>query len=295
MNIEKLNELYFNEKKSGSNYTNYYILTDTENPDKLKREYFTDYHKKNHITPHTFYPAMVVFSRWGNYQDKLIIFGIASKEMGFTPAPIKIGKINLSYYKLDNSINNQFKIETDITLNENIDIDISTLTQLNYNIHHGHNCPSTRLINLLICLNWCYPYFDAIEKANFVNLVSNDYWFYNDKLKVYLEAIKDLDCAHSWSTRYKPGEGTLDDFYYKIILNDNNYVSYLIKEVVSVEQRESDVMRQLYNQKFIDEMKFMHINKARLLAFENFKVSKYFLSLVRDYDKYPFGSIPIDI
>lgn len=249
--------------------------------------YFEDYHKKNVLTPYTFYPSMAIIKKYDS-QSVLIICGIASVEMGFSPAHIKIGELTMSYYKQERS-DDSVAIETDLKAYDNTDI--TEFTKLGFRFDNAHLSPVNRFINLLKVLNWCHPYYDAIDKEKIIKKVSDDYWFYRKKHELFLTALKDLKWQFEWSSRYKSGEGTLYDLYSNLALPENEYIKYIITQVVECQIRHADVS---YSEKEIEKIGYNHLNKARVLTYQNFELSKYFLSLIRDYQKYPFGSIILD-
>ena len=284
MNIEKLQEIYNSE--STYRNTEAYILTKIDNSDK---DLIYRFVKGKKMEPYTFYPSVKVLNNCEN--NVLVIFGIASLEMGFTPAPIKIGKLVISYYS-QKILSNEIFFETDLKTIDNINIfEQFTSDFKNNSIFRAFT--ASRFFEFLNILNLCCPVFDSIYENKIWNGIKllNE-MLYKEKYELYLNALTDLKWHYRWTSRFSQSEGTIKNFHSELIVPNNEYIKYLIKNVINLEIYETDAY---YTDLEIEQIGYEHLNKARILAFSNYEHPKYVLSLIRNYEKYPFNSIKIDV
>jgi hypothetical protein len=284
MNIEDLKEIY--NKESTNKNIETYILIITNNFCKDPVYQFVKGYK---MEPFKFYPSAKVLDNSEN--NVIIIFGISSLEIGFIPTPIKIGKLVISYY-FQKVITDELFFETDLKTIDNIYIfekfrsNFKNITVLYY-------FSERRFFKLLNILNWCCPFFDSIDGNKIWSGIDIfDEIFYKEKHELYLNSIYDLKWQYRCTNRFSHSEGTIYNFSSELILPKNEYVRYLIENIINIKIYETDVV---YSDLESEKIGYEHLNKARLLAFTNYDHSKYVLSLIRNYEKYPFNTIKIDI
>jgi hypothetical protein len=294
MALENLNDIYILEKIYSP--TIVFALKDIDNTERFKCEHFPIFKNNTDSTTYRDQPSVSVSNLNNNYEHVLIVFGHGDKE-NFTPSALDIGNLNISYYKQEIS-NNKVIIESDLKVK---DSDLSFIKHLNLKLQHAPQLsPPHTIINFLKGLNWIYPHFDTIHLDRFTELVCSDYWFRKSNIDHYLEEIKSLKWNYRSSSRFKHGEGTIYNLHSILTPPDNKYMTHLIETITKTEIYHSDFANGFNGEmqvtdKEIADVKFNHLDRTMILAFANFTKSKYFLSLIRDYERFPFKTLSIDI